>query len=156
MDIHAPLVPAQKRWAHQGVPALRQPSQGLRGMSIRNLIWLRFGISNRLKKNSNSSRLYSLCCDFQNWVQVWAPACNLAISPKAVPEGNWKFRGQEQWPSWWGSSAALLVWVRCSSTLANTWCFLVCCSRCKQLQACLRKTCYHSCDTHSVCKSKRF
>ena len=58
--------------------------------------------------------LYSLCCDFggyktfttrwsggrlQVWVQVWAPACHLAISPKAVPQGYRRFRGQNPRPS---------------------------------------------------------
>ena len=52
---------------------------------------------------------HSLYCDFggykgfttcwsggkvQVWVQVWAPACHLAISPKAVREDNRRFRGQ--------------------------------------------------------------
>ena len=65
---------------------------------------------------------HSLCCDFggyktfttrwsggrvQVWVQVWAPACHLAISPKAVPEGNWKFRGLNHRPSSWGRFPAL-------------------------------------------------
>ena len=71
---------------------------------------------------------HSLCCDFggyktfttrwsggrvQVWVQVWAPACHLAISPKAVPEGNQRFSWQNQqpssWPESWGSSSALLA-----------------------------------------------
>ena len=81
---------------------------------------------------------HSLCCDFggdktfttrwsgcrvQVWVQVWAPAAQLAISPKAVPEGNRRFRGQNQWPSAWGSSPALLARVGRAST--NTWRFWV-------------------------------
>ena len=61
-----------------------------------------------------------LCCDFggfntfttrwsggrvQVWVQVWAPACHLAISPKAIPEGNRRFRRQNQRPEcWWLST----------------------------------------------------
>ena len=45
----------------------------------------------------------------QVWVLIWAPAGHLAISLKAVPEGNWRFRGQNQQPSSWGSSLALLV-----------------------------------------------
>ena len=93
---------------------------------------------------------HSLCCDFggfetfttrwsggrvQVWVQVWAPASHLAISPKAVPEGN-----------------LALVWL--AST--NTGRFRVGGSRCWQRQARLRKTCYHSCDTDSVQESTRF
>ena len=65
---------------------------------------------------------HSLCCDFwgyktfttrwsggtvQVWVQVRAPACHLAISPKAVPEGNQRFRRQNQLSSSWGSSPVL-------------------------------------------------
>ena len=56
----------------------------------------------------------------QVWVQVWAPAGQLAISSKAVPKGYRRFRGQNQWPSSWGSSPALLERVRLAST--NTWC----------------------------------
>ena len=68
---------------------------------------------------------HSLCCDFggdktfttwtrwsggiQVWVQVWAPACHLAISPKALPEENRRFRGRNHRPSSWGSSPALLA-----------------------------------------------
>ena len=114
---------------------------------------------------------HSLCCDFrgyktfticwsggrvQVWVQVWAPACHLAISLKAVPEGNQRYRGQNQQPSSWGRSPALLGLVRLAST--NTRCFQVCCSCCWQWPACLRKTCYHSCyssNTESVQESKK-
>ena len=67
---------------------------------------------------------HSLCCDFGDcktfttrWsggtvqvrVQDWAAACHLAISPKAVPKGNRRFIGQNQRPSSWGSSLALLA-----------------------------------------------
>ena len=112
---------------------------------------------------------HSLCCDFrgyktfttrwsggtvQVWVQVQAPACHLAISPKAVPEGNRRFRGQNQLPSSWGSSPALLALVGQAST--NTGRFQVGCSRCWLLLARLRKTCYHSCYTKSVQESTRF
>ena len=69
---------------------------------------------------------HSLCCDFggyktfttrwsggrvQVWVQVWAPASHLAISLKAVPEGNQRFTGQNQQPSSWGHFPALLALV---------------------------------------------
>ena len=112
---------------------------------------------------------HSLCCDFggyktfttrwsggrvQVWVQVWAPACHLAISPKAVPEGNRRFRGQNQRPSSWGRSPALLARVGRAST--NTGRFRVGGSRCGPRPARLRKTCYHSCDTDSVQESTRF
>ena len=62
----------------------------------------------------------------QVWVQVQAPAGHLAISLKAVPEGNWRFRGQNQLPSSWGSSPALLARVGLAST--NTGRFRVGCS----------------------------
>ena len=69
----------------------------------------------------------SLCCGFrgdktfttrwsggrvQVWVQIWAPVGHLAISPNAVPEGNRRFRGQNQLSSSWGHSPALLERVR--------------------------------------------
>ena len=60
-------------------------------------------------------------CRVQVWVQVWAPAGHLAISPKAVPEGNRRFRGQNQQPSSWGSSPALLVRVGLASTNKGQW-----------------------------------
>ena len=74
---------------------------------------------------------HSLCCDLggyktfttrwsggtvQVWVQVQAPAGHLAIFLKAVPEGNRRFWGQNQLPSSWGSSQALLVQIRLTST----------------------------------------
>ena len=103
---------------------------------------------------------HSLCCDFrgyktfktrwsggrvQVWVQVWAPAGHLAISPKAVPEGNRRFRGQNQRPSSLGRSPALLARVGRAST--NTGRSRVGGSRCWTRPARLRKTCYHSCYT---------
>ena len=39
---------------------------------------------------------------------------------------------------------------------ANIWCFRVCCSRCWQRPARLKKTCYHSFDTDSVQEQIRF
>ena len=98
---------------------------------------------------------HSLCCDFggyktfttrwsggrvQVWVQVWAPACHLAISPKAVPEGNQRFRGQT-----WKSTAKHLGQLSCSAwkvgrASINTGRFPVGGSRCRQLQAHMRKT----------------
>ena len=38
----------------------------------------------------------------------YAPVRHLAISSKAVPEGNRGFRGQNQLPGSWGSTPALL------------------------------------------------
>ena len=52
------------------------------------------------------------CGRVQVWVQVWAAAGHHAISLKAVPEGNQRFRGQNQLPSSWGCSPALLALVR--------------------------------------------
>ena len=90
----------------------------------------------------------------QVWVQVWAPASHLAISPKAVLEGNRRLGGQNRRPSSWGHSPALLSRVRRAST--NTGRFQVGCSRCGPRQARMRKTCYYSCDTESVQESTRF
>ena len=78
-----------------------------------------------------------------------ASACHLAMSPKAVPEGHWRYRGQNQRPSSWGHSLALLVRVGRASTNTLAGSFQVGCSRCGQRQARLRKICYHSCDTDS-------
>ena len=109
---------------------------------------------------------HSLCCDFggfetfttrwsggrvQVWVQVWAAASHLQISPKAVPEGNRRFREQNQQPSSWGR---LLARVGRAST--NTERFWVGSSRWGKRSARLRKTCYHTCDTDSVQESTRF
>ena len=91
-------------------------------------------------------------CRVQVWVQVWAPAGHLAISPKAVPEGNQRFRGQNQLPSSWGSSPALHGQVGQAST--NTGSYRVGCSHCWQQPACMRKTCHHSGNTDSVQESK--
>ena len=82
-----------------------------------------------------------LCCDFggdktfttrwsgsivQVWVQVWAPEGHLAIYPKAVPEGNRRYRGHTQRLSSWGRSPALLwrVWrtsALCSPKASTMW-----------------------------------
>ena len=104
---------------------------------------------------------HSLCCDFggyktfvQVWVQVWAPASHLAIFPQEVPEGNWRFRVQNQLPSSWGLSPALLAQVGWMST--NTGRFRVCSSRFGPQPARLRKICYYSCYTDSVQESKMF
>ena len=88
------------------------------------------------------------------WVQVQAPESHLAISLKAVPEGYRRFRAQNQRPSSWGRSLALLARVRRVST--NTGRFRVCGSGCWPRQARLRKSCYHSCNTDSVQESTRF
>ena len=73
----------------------------------------------------------------QVWVLVWAPTSHLAISLKAVPEGNQRFRGQNHWQlsSSWGSSPALLALVQVGQASTNTVCFQVSCSSCWPLQA---------------------
>ena len=73
---------------------------------------------------------------------------------KAILEDNWMFWLQNQWLISWGSAPAQVGRVWLAST--NTGCFLVCCSRCRQQPACLRKTCYHCCNTDSLQQSKRF
>ena len=51
------------------------------------------------------------------WVQVWAPAGHLAITPKkAIPQDNQRFWLQNKWPSSWGSSPALLGLFKLAST----------------------------------------
>ena len=113
------------------VQCLSLMSQGpVLGMSLRKVI----SLGSNLVLVMGLKRIqtpHSLCCDFggyktfttrwlggrvQVWVQVWAPAGHLAISPKAVPEDNRRFTRQNQRPSSWGCSLALLVLVRRAST----------------------------------------
>ena len=139
-----------------------------RGMSLRKVTLLGSNLASVTDLKRLETR-HSLCCDFEGyktfttrwssgrvqvWVQVWAPAGHLAISPKAVPEGNQRFRGQNQRPSSWGCSPALLARVWLAST--NTGRFRVGGSRCWPQPSRVRKTCYHSCDTDSVRESTRF
>ena len=90
----------------------------------------------------------------QVWVQVWAPARHLAISPKAVPEDNRrlnkiltvKINGQALW-------AALRHYLRGSERRAQTQGVSesagVSGTICWPQQARLRNTCYDFCNTHS-------
>ena len=109
-------------------------SLGHEAMSLRNLT----SLGSDLASVTDLKRIqtpYSLCCDFggdktfpirwwggrvQVWVQVWAPAGHLAISPKAVPESNREFEGQYQRPSSWGSSPRLRLCLRGSDGQAQT------------------------------------
>ena len=100
------------------------------GMSLRKVT----SLGSNLASVTDLKRIeipHSLCCDFggyktfttrwsggrvQVWVQVWAPACHLAISPKAVPE-DWegKIYGQ-------ALGAALRLCLRGSDGQAQTQC----------------------------------
>ena len=104
--------------AHRAAHQPQKKREPVWGMSLRKVTLL----GSNLASVTDLKRIetpHSLCCDFggyktfttrwsggrvQVWVQVWAPACHLAISPKAVPEGNQRFRGQNQRPSSWGST----------------------------------------------------
>ena len=136
-----------------------QASMPLPAMSIRNLTTL----GSNLVSVTDIKRIqttHSLCCGFLGDTTFTArrqssrlspslsPASHLAIFPMTIPEGNQRFREHNQRPSSWGSSPALLGRVGQAST--NTRLFLVCCSRCWQRQARLRKICYLSCNTDSV------
>ena len=88
---------------------------------------------------------------FQVWVQVRAPAGHLAICLKAVPEGNQRFRGQNQRPSSWGRSPALPEQAACAGWKGEhkhrafpSW------RQSLRAATGLLETCYHSCDTDSV------
>ena len=65
---------------------------------------------------------------------AWVPAAggHLAISPKAVREGNWRFRGQNQRPSSLGRSENLILISRSLAKWNGLFCcadfFLYCCS----------------------------
>ena len=116
---------------------LSQAKRGARALE-NYFAWLKFGISNGPKKNSTP---HSLCCDFGGYKTFTTR----------------RFRGQNQRPSSWGRSPALLVRVVLAST--DTGRFRVGGSRCwpqVPRQAFLRKTCYHSCDTESVQEPIRF
>ena len=121
----------------------------VRGMSIRNLT----SLGSNLAPGTDLKRIqtqHSLCCDFeathwsggrvQVWVQVCAPARHLAISQKAVPEGNRRFSGKNQRPSSLGRYLALLGQVGWAST--NTGRFRAGGSRC---QGCGPATDYTKC-----------
>ena len=126
-------------------------------MSLRNVTSLgsNFALVMSLKRIQTP---HSLCCDFGGRaikpLQLVGQAAEFkfeplpTISPKTVPDGNRRFRGQNQRPSSWGRSPALLARVGRAST--NTGRFRVGGSRCGPRPARLRKTCYHSCDTDSV------
>ena len=66
----------------------------------------------------------------------WALPVVCQSLPEAIPEGIQRFWLQSRWLSFYGSAPAQLGQVS-----TNTWC---CRAGCGQLQACLRKTCYHS------------
>ena len=144
------------------------------GMSIRNHI----SFGSNLASVMDLKRIqtpYSLSCDFggdktfasrwsggsvQVWLQLWAPAGHLVIWQSLLRlfqkvieglEGTHCHSGQNQQLSSLTCCLALLGRVLAST---NTRCFLVSCSL--LAATCLRKTCYHSCDTDSVQKSTRF
>ena len=93
------------------------------GMSLRNLT----SLGSNLAPVTDLKRIktpHGLCCDLggyktftttwsggtvQVWVKVLAPAGHLAISSKAIPEGNRRLRGQNQRPSSSGHSPALCL-----------------------------------------------
>ena len=74
---------------------------------------------------------------------------NISLA-KTVPEGNRRSRGQDQWPSTWGSSPALFRRVGQVST--STARSRVCGSRCGQWL----ETRYHSCETDQFKSRKGF
>ena len=108
---------------------------------------------------------HSLCCDFGGYkpLQLVGQAAEFKFESKFEPlpviwqslrrlfqkviEGLEGKINCQLVPSSWGSSVALLVRVGRAST--NTRRFLISGSRCgcDLRSACLRKTCYHSCDT---------
>ena len=108
----------------QGAPEIIVCWKGpARGMSLRKVT----SIGSNLASVTDLKRIetpHNLSCDFGGYktfttrwsggtvqvsVHVQAPACHLAISPKVVLEGNRRFRGQNQRPSSWDSSPALLA-----------------------------------------------
>ena len=126
---------------------------------------LNFGVCDRPKKNSNSTQIImGFRADKTStirWsggrVQVESKFKPLLVIwqslPKVIREDNRRFLLQNPWPSGVGSVPAMLGLVWRAST--NTGRFQVGGSRCWPRQARLRKTCFHSCDTESVCEWKR-
>ena len=132
------------------------------GMSLRKVTLL----GSNLASGTDLKRIqtpHRLCCDFGGYktlqlvdqvaqfkfeskfvllLFIWQSLWSLSVFQKVIA------RGQNQLPSSWGCSPALLARVGRAST--NTGRFPVCCSHCGPRQAHLRKTCYHSCDTDSV------
>ena len=140
------------------------------GMSLRNFTkFTSFG--SNLASVTGLKRIqtpHSLCCGFwadKTFTIRWSgrlrrqssslsPSSSPCLSPKSVPEGNRRFRGQNQSPSSWDNFPALLGRVGRSNT--NTGRFRVGGSCCGSRQARLKKTCCHSCNPDSVQESKRF
>ena len=124
----------------------------------------------RSKKNSNSTQFIELYFGVSEQIKPLQPIGQAAefkfeskfeplpviwqSLPKAVPEDNRRFRGQNQWPSSWGRAPARLAQVGRAST--NTGRFRVGGSRCGPRPARLRKTYYYSCDTYLVRELKGF
>ena len=122
------------------------------------------------KKNSNSTQFIELYFGVSEQIKPLQPIGQAAefkfeskfeplpviwqSLPKAVPEDNRRFRGQNQWPSSWGRAPAWLAQVGRAST--NTGRFRVSGSRCGPRPARLRKTYYYSCDTDLVRELKGF
>ena len=112
--------------------------------------------STDLKEHFGADKTFTTRCSgsrVQVWVQVWAPACYLAITlegyirrqstPRLYQKTIKGFWPQNQRPSSWGSAQAQLGLIGPAST--NTGYFLVCNSRCWQRPACLRETCWMLC-----------
>ena len=93
-------------------------------------------------------------CRVQVWVQVWAPACHLAITPEGCSRRQSVVFTSNEWPSSWGSAPAQLGLVGRASTYTGRC--QVDGSRWGQLLGRLRQRCYHSCDTNFIRESKRF
>ena len=150
----------------------RHSSQGrhaaVLGMSLKKsyFTWLKFGISNRLKRNWNSTQFmlwfWRLLNHYNSLVRRQSSSLSPSLSP-SLSSGNLSegcsrrlskvFRAK--------STAKLLGPLSCSPCAGRTGehkhgRFQVGFSHCRQRPARLRKICYHSCDTDSVQESTRF
>ena len=129
--------------------------------------WMRVDLTHccpqflRFKKNSNSTQMISGLQSRQNLYNPFVRRQSSSFEfkfealpviwqslPKAIPENNQRYWLQNQWQSSWGSAPPQLGLVGLARI--NTGCFQVGCSCCWPRQACLKKTCYHSCDIDSV------
>ena len=95
----------------------------------------------------------------QVWIQVWALASQLAITPEDYSRRQSKvlnFWLLNEWPTSLGSTLAQLGRVRWVPESTNTGNFWVSGSHGWQQPAHLKKTCFHSCNTDSGLESKMF
>ena len=97
---------------------------------------------------------YNPLVRIQVWVQVWALAGHLAITPESYSRRQSKVLTAKSMAKLFGPCSGTAWAGRTGKHKHRAFPSLL--SRCGPRPACLRKTYYHSCDTDSVRGSKRF